>query len=76
MVARRAAKLRIGDLHRGVTDKLAVVQALAAKHRIAREAVCYVGDGVGDLGAMRRVGFAVSDALPPIRRLPPRRGRY
>ena len=71
IVARRAAKLCIPDLHQGVTDKLVVVQALAAKHRVAREAVCFVGDDVGDLDAMRWVGFAVAvaDALPPIRRV-------
>ena len=70
IVARRAAKLRIEDVHQGVTDKLAVVQALAARHGVAREAVCYVGDDVGDLEAMRWVGFAVAvaDALPAARR--------
>jgi 3-deoxy-D-manno-octulosonate 8-phosphate phosphatase (KDO 8-P phosphatase) len=71
IVARRAAKLHIEDVHQGILDKLPVVRALAEKHGLTREATCYVGDDLGDLETMRWVGFsvAVADALPPIRRV-------
>jgi YrbI family 3-deoxy-D-manno-octulosonate 8-phosphate phosphatase len=71
IVTRRAAKLRIEDVHQGILDKLPVVQGLAEKHGAGREGTCYVGDDLGDLDAMRWVGFsvAVADALPPIRRV-------
>jgi 3-deoxy-D-manno-octulosonate 8-phosphate phosphatase (KDO 8-P phosphatase) len=71
IVARRAAKLRVEDVHQGVLDKLSVVQRLAAKYGVTREAICYVGDDLGDLEAMRWVGFsvAVADALPQVRRV-------
>jgi YrbI family 3-deoxy-D-manno-octulosonate 8-phosphate phosphatase len=71
IVARRAAKLRIADVHQGVLDKLPVVQGLASKHGVTREAICYVGDDLGDLAAMRWVGLsvAVADAVPAIRRV-------
>jgi YrbI family 3-deoxy-D-manno-octulosonate 8-phosphate phosphatase len=71
IVARRAAKLCIDDVHQGVLDKLPVVQGLAKKHGVTREATCYVGDDLGDLATMRWVGFsvAVADALRPIRRI-------
>jgi YrbI family 3-deoxy-D-manno-octulosonate 8-phosphate phosphatase len=71
IVTRRAAKLQIEDVHQGVTDKLAVVRELAARHDVTRDTICYVGDDVGDLEAMRWVGFAVAvaDALPAIRRV-------
>jgi YrbI family 3-deoxy-D-manno-octulosonate 8-phosphate phosphatase len=71
IVTRRATKLRIEDVHQGILDKLPVVQGLAEKHGAGREGTCYVGDDLGDLDAMRWVGFsvAVADALPPIRRV-------
>lgn len=71
IVARRAAKLRIEDVHQGILDKLPVVQGLAETHGVRREATCYVGDDLGDLEVMRWVGLsvAVADALPPIRRV-------
>jgi YrbI family 3-deoxy-D-manno-octulosonate 8-phosphate phosphatase len=71
IVTRRAAKLHIEDVHQGILDKLPVVQGLAERHGLPREAMCYVGDDLGDLEAMRWVGFAVAvaDALPPTRRV-------
>jgi 3-deoxy-D-manno-octulosonate 8-phosphate phosphatase (KDO 8-P phosphatase) len=43
-------------------DKWAKMQELIAEMEIDLDAVCYVGDEIIDLGAMRRVGFAVSPA--------------
>lgn len=69
IVARRASKLRIEDVHQGVLDKLPVVRALCEKHGIPTSDACYVGDDLGDLEAMQGVGLpvAVRDALPQIR---------
>lgn len=71
IVARRAAKLRIEDVHQGVFDKLPVVRALSEKHGVTPGEACYVGDDLGDLEAMESVGLpvAVRDALPQIRRV-------
>lgn len=71
IVARRAAKLRIEDVHQGILDKLPVVRALCEKHGIPMSDACYVGDDLGDLEAMQGVGLpvAVRDALPQIRRV-------
>jgi YrbI family 3-deoxy-D-manno-octulosonate 8-phosphate phosphatase len=70
IVARRATKLRIEDVHQGILDKLPVVRALCEKYGAAVDEACYVGDDLGDLEAMQWVGLpvAVRDALPPIRR--------
>jgi YrbI family 3-deoxy-D-manno-octulosonate 8-phosphate phosphatase len=69
IVARRAKKLGIDDVHQGVLDKRPVIQALMDKHGIAAAEACYVGDDLGDLGAMTSVGLpvAVRDALPAIK---------
>jgi 3-deoxy-D-manno-octulosonate 8-phosphate phosphatase (KDO 8-P phosphatase) len=70
LVRRRARDLGIVEVHQNVTDKAAVLADLLARHRLAAAAVCYVGDDVGDLPAMRAVGVsvAVADAVPPVRR--------
>ena len=69
IVSRRAAKLHIDDVHQGVLDKLPVVRALCDKHDVAAAETCYIGDDLGDLDAMRFVGYpvAVRDAVPQIR---------
>jgi YrbI family 3-deoxy-D-manno-octulosonate 8-phosphate phosphatase len=71
IVERRAAKLRIQEVHQGILDKLPVVKALCEKHGITPDEACYVGDDLGDLDAMRFVGLpvAVRDAVPEIRRV-------
>lgn len=71
IVERRAAKLGIAEVHQGATDKLAVVRDLLARHGIEPQQVCYIGDDIGDLEAMRFVGLpvAVADAVPAIRRV-------
>ncbi len=43
-------------------DKWTKMQELIAELGIDLEEVCYVGDEIIDIGAMRRVGFAVSPA--------------
>lgn len=69
IVTRRAAKLRISEVHQGVLDKLAVVKDLLARHGIAPEDACYIGDDIGDLDVLRFVGLpvAVRDAMRSVR---------
>jgi YrbI family 3-deoxy-D-manno-octulosonate 8-phosphate phosphatase len=71
IVTRRAAKLRIDEVHQGALDKLPIVRDLLARHGLGPAEACYVGDDVGDLEAMRYVGLAVAvaDALPPVRKV-------
>ena len=70
IVARRALKLKIAEVHQGILDKLPVVQDLLEKHGIARDEACYVGDDLGDLEVMQWIGLpvAVADALPAIKK--------
>ena len=70
IVTRRARDLGITEVHQNVTDKAAVLTDLCARHGLSPAAVAYVGDDVGDLPAMRVVGFpiAVADAVKDVRR--------
>jgi YrbI family 3-deoxy-D-manno-octulosonate 8-phosphate phosphatase len=68
LVARRAEKLTIPELHQGVMDKLTVIREMAARHGLSLKEVAYIGDDVNDLEALKAVGFSASpaDGLPDI----------
>jgi YrbI family 3-deoxy-D-manno-octulosonate 8-phosphate phosphatase len=68
LVARRADKLAIPELHQGVMDKLSCLREMAHKYGLTLKEVAYIGDDVNDLEALRSAGFsaAPADALPPI----------
>lgn len=55
---RRAEKLHIDELHMGITDKLAVVNALSKKYSIPLDEIAYIGDDINDLPALQAVGLA------------------
>ena len=69
LVKRRAAKLKLDEVHVGVSDKLRVIDDLCAKYSLTREQVAYIGDDVMDLPVIQAVGFgcSVSDAMPAAR---------
>lgn len=69
IVERRADELGIVEVHQGATDKRAVLESLLARRGLPAADTAYVGDDVGDLPAMRLVGFpiAVADAVPAVR---------
>ncbi len=68
IVERRALKLRIGEVHQGVDDKLARLKEIAGRHHLSMDEVAYIGDDVVDLEALRFVGLAigVADATPEV----------
>ena len=68
LVARRAEKLAIPELHQGVMDKLTVIREMASRHGFSLKQVAYIGDDVNDLEALKAVGFSASpaDGLPDI----------
>lgn len=68
LVARRAEKLAIPELHQGVMDKLTVIREMADRHGLSLKEVAYIGDDVNDLEALKAVGFSASpaDGLPDI----------
>lgn len=68
LVARRAEKLAIPELHQGVFDKLSVIRDMAMRHGISLKEVAYVGDDVNDIEALKAVGLsaAPADGLPQV----------
>jgi 3-deoxy-D-manno-octulosonate 8-phosphate phosphatase (KDO 8-P phosphatase) len=59
---RRARELGMNILHQGVTDKLVALEEVLREARVSPDECGYIGDDVGDVEIMRRVGFAVAVA--------------
>jgi 3-deoxy-D-manno-octulosonate 8-phosphate phosphatase (KDO 8-P phosphatase) len=64
IVAARAAKLRIPQLHLGVHDKLAHFPTLLAEARLEPGQVAYIGDDLNDLELLDRVAETGLSAAP------------
>lgn len=69
LVARRAEKLAIPELHQGIMDKLALIRDMAQRYGLSLQEVAYIGDDVNDLEALKAVGFsaAPADGMPVVR---------
>lgn len=61
-LALRAANLGIAELHMGVDDKRACLDALLQRRGLPREAAGYMGDDVVDLPILRACGFSATPA--------------
>lgn len=68
LVARRAEKLAISELHQGVLDKLSLVREMAARHGLTLSQVAYIGDDINDLETLKAVGFSATpaDGMPRV----------
>lgn len=70
-VQQRAVKLAITELHEGVKDKAAALQAILHRRGLRCEQVAYIGDDTNDLGIMSAVGLTAcpADALPMVQKI-------
>lgn len=68
LVARRAEKLAIPEVHQGVFDKLSLIRDMAMRYGISLRQVAYIGDDVNDMEALKAVGLsaAPADSLPQV----------
>lgn len=66
----RAAELGIHEVHQGVGDKASCLGEIAGRLGAATNEICFMGDDLIDLPAMRRAGFAAApaDAMPEVRK--------
>jgi len=61
-VATRARDLKLEFVYQGCAFKMQAIREIIAKEGIALDQICYVGDDVIDLPAMREVGLAIAVA--------------
>jgi 3-deoxy-D-manno-octulosonate 8-phosphate phosphatase (KDO 8-P phosphatase) len=68
LVARRAEKLTIPELHQGVMDKLSLVREMAIRYGLTLNQVAYIGDDINDLETLKAVGFSATpaDGMPQV----------
>ena len=68
LVARRAEKLTIPELHQGVMDKLSLVHEMAGRYGLTLSQVAYIGDDINDLETLKAVGFSATpaDGMPQV----------
>ena len=66
---RRAEKLKLDILETGCKDKLAAVRRICDERGIGLENVCYIGDDINDVEAVRAAGFGCcpSDAADEVK---------
>ncbi|NQX91516.1 MAG: HAD hydrolase family protein [Flavobacteriales bacterium] len=65
IVARRAKKLNISILYQGISNKVAVMEEILAKHQLEWEDVAYIGDDLGDMNVLKRVGISAAPSNAP-----------
>ncbi len=66
---RRAEKLKLDILEAGCKDKAAAIKRLCEQYGIVQENVCYIGDDINDIEAIKMVGFGCcpADAMPEVK---------
>jgi 3-deoxy-D-manno-octulosonate 8-phosphate phosphatase (KDO 8-P phosphatase) len=67
-VDRFAAKMNLTDITKGCKDKAAALRAFAARQGFELAEICFMGDDVNDLEAMKLAGLAAApaDARPQV----------
>jgi 3-deoxy-D-manno-octulosonate 8-phosphate phosphatase (KDO 8-P phosphatase) len=68
LVDRLAAKVGSTDLYKGCKDKAQALRALAERHHLDLDEICFMGDDVNDLPALEIAGLAAApaDARPVV----------
>ncbi len=61
-VATRARDLKLEFVYQGCAFKMKAIREIVQKEGVALDEICYVGDDVIDLPAMREVGLAIAVA--------------
>ena len=62
IVDRIAAKFGIADLYQGCTDKASALLAFSEKSGIPMTQICFMGDEINDLDALRIAGLSATPA--------------
>lgn len=60
LIDRYAEKFGLQDVEKGCKDKASAIRAFAIRHKLDLAHVCFMGDDVNDLEAMRICGFSAA----------------
>lgn len=62
LIDRLATKMRISDVDKNCKDKGSALRALAERHGLSLDEVCFIGDDVNDLSALTIAGLSACPA--------------
>ena len=67
---RRAEKLKLDILEAGCKDKLSAIKRICDERGIALANVCYIGDDINDIDAIKAVGYGCcpANAMPEVKK--------
>jgi 3-deoxy-D-glycero-D-galacto-nononate 9-phosphatase len=65
IVKRRAEKLKVDFLYQGIVDKLEVANEICNKLNISLSEVAYIGDDLGDVELLKKVGISSAPISAP-----------
>lgn len=71
IVARRAAELKIDEVHQNVQNKVEKLKEIAEKYQLTASQIAYIGDDLNDLECMRWCGLSAcpNDAYETVKPL-------
>ena len=58
-VQARLSELKVPHIHQGISDKLAVLEALRVQYELQWDEIAFVGDDVNDIVLLQQVGLSV-----------------
>ena len=62
LIDRFAEKMKIVDVSKGCKDKAAALISFAKKNKIKLSQICFMGDDVNDIGALKLAGLSAAPA--------------
>lgn len=70
VVAQRAKKLQIKELHLGIKDKPKLLNTILERTNLKLENIAYIGDDYNDLEVLQSIGLSAApkDAMPEIKK--------
>ena len=60
IIDKLANKFCLEDVHQGVKDKLSVLQSIAEKYKFSQDEICFIGDDINDINALKWSGTAIT----------------
>ncbi|MDI9571056.1 MAG: HAD hydrolase family protein [Pseudomonadota bacterium] len=60
LVDRFAEKMKIDHVFKGIKDKAKALRSFAEINKLTMEQICFMGDDVNDLGALKLAGYSVA----------------
>ncbi|MCM8824567.1 MAG: HAD hydrolase family protein [Candidatus Omnitrophica bacterium] len=71
LLRERFSGIDVDLMFENVENKLIVMEEICRQESISMENVCYIGDDVGDISVLKRVGFSVapSDAVEEVKNI-------